>query len=101
MEDRATLRISSQLLGNWLRHAVCTREQIEASMRRMAQIVDTQNARDSAYVPMSSHPESSTAFQAARDLIFKAQAEPNGYTEAILYRRRLEHKENRRIARTG
>ena len=101
MEDRATLRISSQLLGNWLRHAVCTREQIEASMRRMAQIVDSQNARDSAYVPMSSHPESSTAFQAARDLIFKAQAESNGYTEAILYRRRLEHKENRRIARTG
>jgi malate synthase len=93
MEDRATLRISSQLLGSWLRHAVCTREHIEASLRRMAQIVDTQNARDSAYVPLSSHPESSIAFNAARDLIFKAQAEPNGYTEAILFQRRLEYKD--------
>jgi malate synthase len=101
MEDRATLRISSQLLGNWLRHAVCTREQVEASMRRMAQIVDTQNTRDGAYVPLSSHPESSLAFNAAMDLIFKAQVEPNGYTEAILFRRRLEHKENQRIERTA
>jgi malate synthase len=80
-------------LGSWLRHAVCTREHIEASLRRMAQIVDTQNARDSAYVPLSPHPESSIAFNAARDLIFKAQAEPNGYTEAILFQRRLEYKD--------
>jgi len=94
MEDRATLRISSQLLGNWLRHAVCTREQVEASMRRMAQIVDTQNARDRAYVPLSSHPETSIALNAARDLIFKAPAEPNGYTEAILFQRRLEYKDS-------
>jgi len=93
MEDRATLRISSQLLGSWLRHAVCTPEQVEASMRRMAQIVDSQNARDPAYVPLSSHPETSIAFNAARDLIFNAQAEPNGYTEAILFRRRLERKD--------
>jgi malate synthase len=94
MEDRATLRISSQLLGSWLRHAVCTREQVEASMRRMAQIVDMQNAGDRAYARLSSQPESNIAFNAARDLIFKARTEPNGYTEAILFQRRLEHKEN-------
>ena len=94
MEDRATLRISSQHIANWIHHGITTEIQVTEIMKEMAKIVDSQNKNDSNYIKMSGDFENSIAFKTACDLVFKGKQQPSGYTEPLLHINRLKKKSN-------
>jgi malate synthase len=92
MEDRATLRISSQHIANWLRHGIVSAGQVHETFQRMAAVVDKQNAGDTAYQPMAGNWTTSYAYRAALDLVLQGEAQPSGYTEPLLHAWRLKYK---------